>query len=254
MLIDSHCHLAHKLFASQHETIVQRAKRAGVEAMVVPATRASEFAAVLELSSRFSSCFAALGLHPYFEHSPQDIEILQQVIERSKHDPKLLALGEMGLDFKAKSLASQQEFYFLAQLEIAQVFDFPVILHLNHCVERGIVLLKNKRVRGGIVHAFNGSFEQAKQLISLGFALGFGGVLSREHAPKIHDLAVKLPLSSIVLETDSPDMRPSWARDVPNEPKNVARFAEILANLRGESLVQVIEETGKTARRVLNWR
>ena len=146
-----------------------------------------------------------------------------------------VAIGEIGLDlFIEKDNQSFQEEVFLAQLKIAKKFDLPVIMHVRGAIDLVLKNLRRIKVRGGIAHAFNGSFQQAQQLIDLGFKLGFGGAMTYPRAKHIQTLAKELPIEAIVLETDSPDMPPSWlASDTINQPKELSKIAEFFCHLRG---------------------
>ena len=164
----------------------------------------------------------------------------------------MVAVGEIGLDgyVSAPDLAAQRQ-WFAAQLDLAHEFDLPVILHVRHAVDAVIQLLRRARVRGGIAHAFNGSRQQADQLLGMGIKLGFGGTLTFAGSRRIRALAAGLPEDAIVLETDAPDIPPSWARGQRNEPAAVARIAAELAALRGSTVEDVAAMTSRNARAAL---
>jgi len=161
-------------------------------------------------------------------------------------------VGEIGLDFYLPELdPAQQEALFVAQLRLARVRQLPVVLHLRRAQDRVLKYLRQVGVPGGIAHAFNGSRQQAEAFIALGFKLGFGGAMTYSGSQRIRQLAASLPLSALVLETDAPDIRPAWAPDTPNAPANLHRFAQVLAELRGEPLDEVIAATTANARAAL---
>jgi len=157
------------------------------------------------------------------------------------------------LDFYVENFdAAQQQFYFCEQLKLAREFDLPVLLHVRKAVDAVLQNLRRHPVQGGIAHAFNGSRQQADALIKLGFKLGFGGAMTHNRALRIRELAATLPLESIVLETDAPDMPPDFlARGVANTPANLPRIAQTLADLRGISLAEIAAATTHNALRVL---
>lgn len=249
MFIDSHCHLTAPIFAGKTAAVLEAARCVGVSAFVLPAVNFADCVRVLALCERESDCFAALGLHPFFAHSSEDMANFSAFVTEHQHHPKLVALGEMGLD-SSKVLPNALEL-FTWQLDLAEHLHLPVILHARGCVDAVWQQLKTRQVRG-IVHAFNGSLEQAKLWIQKDFLLGFGGVLSFENARKIHTLAKQLPLNAMVLETDAPDMRPRFVdQHLPNEPRYLPQLAMILAKLRGEDLANIAQSTSDNIRRVL---
>jgi TatD DNase family protein len=251
MLIDTHCHLDAAEFNGQQDTIVTAAQSVGVGALVVPAVECANFAAVETLCARHAMCVPAYGIHPMYVDRVQadDLEILRARLAQ----PNVVAVGEIGLDFFMDGHdREKQERYFVAQLKLAREFNLPVLLHIRRAQDTILKYLRRIRVVGGIAHAFNGSRQQAEEFIKLGFKLGFGGAMTYARATQIRALAAGLPLESIVLETDAPDIPPAFlARGIPNEPKYLPRIAETLAALRGMSVADVARVTTENAARVL---
>ncbi|WP_239058112.1 TatD family hydrolase [Crenobacter caeni] len=248
-LIDTHCHLDATEFDGTRDAIVERARSAGVGRIVVPAVSADNFDAVLALRNRYG-CQVALGLHPIYleQHSDAHLTRLDSLLAAERPT----AVGEIGLDFWQPGLDPvRQEALFVAQLKLARRHDLPVLLHVRRAQDRVLKYLRQYPVPGGIAHAFNGSVQQAEAFIALGFCLGFGGAMSFSGSTRIRQLAATLPLTALVLETDAPDMRPEWALGVPNEPANVARYAALLAGLRGVPPEAIAEATSHNAKRVL---
>jgi TatD DNase family protein len=166
-----------------------------------------------------------------------------------------IAVGEIGLDHFVSGIdRTVQERFYVAQLKLARRFGLPVILHVRRAVDAIIKQLRRIEVPGGIAHAFNGSRQQADTLIAMGFRLGFGGAMTYDGSRRIRGLAASLPLESLVLETDAPDMAPAWARGQRNEPANLARFADVLAELRGIGRDELIAATGRNADAVFGSR
>jgi TatD DNase family protein len=241
MLIDSHCHLDASEFNQEQDVIVKLALDHGVEKIIVPAVNRKSFDDVINLRKKFPNCFYALGFHPMYinDMKDDDLDTLQTYL--STYEP--VAVGEIGLDFfVTKDNASLQEEIFVAQLKLASIFDLPVIMHVRQAID---VVLKNLRrcpVKGGIAHAFNGSLQQAHAFIELGFKLGFGGAMTYTRATHIQALAKSLPIESIVLETDAPDIPPSWlGHKGLNSPQELYQIATFFAELRGMNLTSVIE-------------
>ncbi|UCV07610.1 TatD family hydrolase [Dechloromonas denitrificans] len=250
MLIDSHCHLDAAEFDADRDAVYAAALAAGVERMVIPAVAANGFAQVKAAAARYPGCVAAYGIHPLFvtQASESDLAVLRDwVIEE-----KPLALGEIGLDFYvADSDPRRQEFFLVEQLKLAREFNLPVLLHVRRSVDAVLKQLRRIAVPGGIAHAFNGSRQQAETFISLGFKLGFGGAMTYSGSTRIRQLAASLPLESIVLETDAPDMPPAWLNRGRNAPAELPRIAQTLADLRGMPLAQIVAQTSTNARSVL---
>jgi len=262
MLIDTHCHLDASEFDSDRSAVISRCAAAGVKAIVIPAVARANFNSVRELAHSFDGGTYALGIHPIY--APQahadDLVELESHIRGALDDPRFVAVGEIGLDFFIPGLTepwarARQEHFYVAQLELAQRYALPVLLHVRRSQDALLKQLRRHSGVGGIAHAFNGSFQQAEQFIAQGFALGFGGAMTFERALQIRRLAARLPAESLVLETDAPDLAPAW-RAAPgtvarNEPAEVAGIAKELASLRDCSVGRIITDTSLNARRVL---
>jgi TatD DNase family protein len=257
MLIDTHCHLDAHVFNPDRELVAAAAQQMGVNMIVVPAVHRQNFNQVIDLSQQFNNCCFALGIHPLFVETaqPSDLVELKRLLQQQllQPDTKLVAVGEIGLDFfMTQHNRETQEYFFTEQLKIANAFDLPVVMHVRRAVDDVLKQLRRIPVRGGIAHAFNGSTQQAELFIKMGFKLGFGGAMTYLRANHLRDLAKNLPLESIVLETDAPDIPPEWVGTKNrNSPKELLKIAESLSALRGIELTQIIEITGKNALQVL---
>jgi len=249
MFIDTHCHL--DAFEATQADVVHNAQAVGVSRFVVPAVARANFAKVRTLCEQHLSCVPAYGIHPIYvgDARTDDLDVLREYL--SQHQP--VAVGEIGLDFFIGNYdQASQEYFFVEQLKLAREFDLPVLLHLRRAQDVALKYLRQIKVRGGIAHAFNGSRQQADEFIKLGFKLGFGGAMTYARASKLRGLAAALPLESIVLETDAPDIPPEFLqRGVPNEPQYLPRSAQVLADLRGLSLQEVAQLTTQSALSVL---
>ena len=255
MLIDSHCHLDAPEFDADRDDVAQAAKQAGVDMIVIPAVARENFQQVIDLSNQYTHCRFALGIHPMYVDNahPSDLSLLKALVSQYIATNKLVAIGEIGLDFfVTQQNRETQEYFFSEQLKIAQAFDLPVVLHVRKAVDDVLKHLRLHKVRGGIAHAFNGSAQQAQAFIDLGFKLGFGGAMTYTRALKIRELAKTLPLESIVLETDAPDIPPEWVGTKGrNAPAELLKIAQVLADLRGVKVSQIIEKTGENVYTVL---
>lgn len=249
--IDTHCHLDATEFGYTQDALVQEARSAGVPTIVIPSVENANFATVRNICAQHAACAPAFGIHPMYVHraKPEDLDILREYL----HQNKPVAVGEIGLDFFVDDFDQEkQEFYFSAQLKLAREFDLPVLLHIRKAQDTILKHLRQQKVHGGIAHAFNGSPQQAAEFIKLGFKLGFGGAMTYSRATKLRELARTLPLESIVLETDSPDMPPEFLpKGQPNRPSYLPRIAQTLADLRGMPLSEIARITTENALSVL---
>ena len=250
-LVDTHCHLDVADFDVDREAIIQRCHDAGIQQIVVPAIEQFGWSKLLGLCQQHQSLYPALGLHPVFidKHKPEHLDALEALIATSNP----VAVGEIGLDFYLKDLERQRQlFFFESQLTIAKTAGLTVLLHVRKAHDHVLALLKKIRVNGGITHAFNGSEQQAQQYIDLDFKLGFGGTMTYEGSKRIHQLAKTLPLESIVLETDAPDMVVEQHRGERNSPEYLLDSLSALAKLRNMSIDEVAAQTTQNARDVLS--
>lgn len=233
-LIDSHCHFDFEQFDSDRADILSRCQQLGVDKIIVPGVTANTWDRLLQVCQQSSHLFPALGLHPMFmsEHQPQDLHSLAEYLDH--HRP--IAMGEIGLDFYlADHDKSSQITLFEQQLRIASEYDLPVILHVRKAHDQALILLKKYPIKGGVVHAFNGSKQQAQLYIQQGFLLGVGGVISYDRATRLRQLFSELPLSALALETDAPDMPLQGQLTTRNSPEFIPNILAALTTLRPES-------------------
>jgi len=254
--IDSHCHLDAPEFDADREAVLARARAAGVGRLILPAVRARHFEAVRGLAHAHGLAYA-LGLHPLYlgEAEEGDLDRLAEALRAHRDDPRLVAVGEIGLDHFVPGLdRALQERFYLAQLRLAREAGLPVILHVRRSADALLAGLARFAVPGGIAHAFNGSAQQARRLAERGFRLGFGGAMTFERSLQIRALAAELPAEVPVLETDAPDIPPRWlyakagqraagAAQGRNEPAELPRIAQTLAQLRGWSIDETAART-----------
>lgn len=231
-MIDTHCHLDAAEFDADRDAVAARAVAAGVTTIVVPSVERANFGAVSSVCREFPQCRPAYGIHPMYvdRAREEDIDALRETLKREP----AVAIGEIGLDgFVEPRDEKSQSWWYASQLKLAREFDLPVLLHVRRAVDAILKELRRIRLPGGIAHAFNGSRQQADEFIKLGFKLGFGGAMTHPRATKLRELATTLPLASIVLETDAPDIPPEWLGKGRNEPGELPRIAAVLAELRG---------------------
>ena len=268
MWIDTHCHLDALEFEPDCDAVRAQARAAGVGLCVLPAVQRRDWATVQALAARHGDAYA-LGIHPLYvpQAHEDDLQALDDALGACRDDPRLVAVGEIGLDFFVPALCEpamreRQTWFYERQLQLAARHDLPVILHVRRSADALLKGLRQRRVRGGIAHAFNGSLQQAQIFMDLGFALGFGGAMTFERATALRELARTLPPQALVLETDAPDIPPQWlyrtaqarASGQPqgrNTPAELPRIAQTLAELRGMTLSALQSLTAANARRVL---
>lgn len=263
LFIDTHCHLDAPEFAGDSAAVRARATAAGVGMCVIPAVAVSNFRAVRELAHAQGDVYG-LGIHPLCTGDAGDEDLARLDAELTAHrdDERLVAVGEIGLDYFMDGLDDErQQHFFHSQLQLARKHDLPVLIHVRRSVDK---VLKHLRQVGagrpwrGIAHAFNGSEQQAEACIALGLKLGFGGAVTFERALQLRRLAATLSLDSLVLETDAPDIQPHWlyrtreqrAAGAPqgrNEPAELPRIAAVIASLRGIGIEALGEATQRNA-------
>lgn len=250
MLIDTHCHLDAAEFNGDRAAVVSAALQAGVEEIWVPAVEVANFPAVQGCLAAYPQCRAAYGIHPLYVMRAGEADIATLRDHVAQEQP--LAIGEIGLDYFVTGLDRERQGWFYAeQLKLAREFELPVLLHVRRAIDDVLKHLRRIRVRGGIAHAFNGSRQQADEFIKLGFKLGFGGALTYEGSSRIRALATSLPVESIVLETDAPDIPPAWLDRGRNTPVELPRIAAELARLRGMAVEELAAITSANARSLL---
>ena len=273
--IDTHCHLDAPEFAHDMAQVGARAAALGVGHCVLPAVELANFETVRALAHAGGDSYA-LGIHPLYVSRAQDSDLaaLDAALLRHRNDPRLVAVGEIGLDYFVPELCQsplreRQEFFYVEQLKLACKHGLPVILHVRRSVDPLLKGLRAVSAQGpgpragstpwrGIAHAFNGSTQQAGMFTQLGLKLGFGGALTYERARQLRRLATELPLDAIVLETDAPDIPPRWLyRNAAqrtagepqgrNEPGELPRIGSELATLRGMSPADLATITTRNA-------
>jgi TatD DNase family protein len=249
-LIDTHCHLDVPDFDPDREAVIRRARAAGVVGMVVPAIHRAGWPGLVSLCESAPDLYPALGLHPVYlvDHGDDDLLTLERLVA----DSTPIAIGEIGLDYWVRELdRERQQAIFESQLRIARSANLPVLLHVRKAHEQVLATLKRIQVRGGIAHAFSGGVEEARRYRDLGFTLGFGGMITFERSTKLRSLAAALPIDSIVLETDAPDLTVAAHQGGRNSPEYLPDVLAALAQVRGEDPAWLAEHTTANARAVL---
>ena len=269
--IDTHTHLDADEFMANVPVIRAQAAIKNVKLCVIPAVSVGNYERVRSLAHELGDSYA-LGIHPLYVKSAQDDDLarLDEALRLHRDDPRLVAVGEIGLDYFLPELSTspqqeRQAYFYRTQLVLARKHGLPVILHVRRSADQLLKHLRAVASTGGwsgIAHAFNGSPQQAMAFVTLGFKLGFGGALTFERALQLRRLAAQLPLDALVMETDSPDIPPHWLYKTAaeralgqaqgrNEPGELPRIAQQVAQLRGISLADLALATTANALQAL---
>ena len=256
-LIDTHTHLDFDDFDADRQAVLHRCQQLGIERLVVLGVYQRNLQRVWDLALNEPSVYAALGLHPVYldEHRPEHLQALRDRLADTAGHPKLCAVGEIGLDYYVESLdRERQKAVFDSQLQMAADFNLPALLHVRRSHADTLAALKRfKLKRGGIVHAFAGSREEAKEYIKLGFKLGLGGAATWPQALRMHRVIAALPLNAVVLETDSPDMAPAMYPGQRNSPEHLPSICQALAKLMHISSETLASASTENACSVFGW-
>ncbi len=251
-LIDTHCHIDTHHFSHGFQEVLAGARKAGVIAQVLPGVCQPWWNNLLNLCAAETDLFAAIGLHPMYMNMHHPDHLDQLMAHCKKH--RLVALGEIGLDYFVKDVDPQRQQELLEkQLKIADEFNLPVLLHVRKAHDQVLATMRRKKFScGGIVHAFSGSLQQAEHYIKLGFKISFGGTITYSRSTKIRRISKALPLNAIVLETDAPDIPPAQHHGKRNLPEYLPLILESLAELRPEPMEELAARTTENAITVLN--
>ena len=257
-LIDTHTHLDFDDFDKDRSDVLAHCQQLGVERLVVLGVYQRNLQRVWELALSEPPVYAALGLHPIYidEHLPAHLDQLRERLSDLAGHPKLCAIGEIGLDYYVEGLdRSRQQQVFDAQLQMAADFNLPALIHVRRSHADVIAALKRfKLKRAGIIHAFAGSREEAREYIKLGFKLGLGGAATWPQALRMHRVLAELPLDSVVLETDSPDMAPAMYPHQRNSPEHLPAICAALAALMSIEPHALAQASTHNANQVFDWR
>lgn len=243
-LIDTHCHFNLPPFYADLKNSIEKLQKNNVDKLIIPATGADEFDSIIELSHQAPQIYTALGLHPLFKHKKSDLDVLTSVLSHrnKKANQKIVAVGEIGLDFYPQNQSqlgsffpqerSSQIQFFKDQCAIAKSHDLPIILHERKAHQEIIKIIKQHPKLSGVIHAFSGSYEQAMDYIRLGFFIGIGGLITYPRAQKTRKTIAQLPIEFLLLETDAPYMPLNGFQGEPNRPERINLILQTLAELR----------------------
>lgn len=248
MLFDTHVHLNAWQFKEDREETIQRAFDAGVEYMVVVGFDHETIPLAIEIAEQNENIYAAAGWHPVDAIDMTEKE-LNWIEELSKH-PKVVALGEMGLDYHwDKSPKDVQKEVFRKQIRLAKKLDMPIIIHNREATEDIIKILQEEDAQtvGGIMHCYNDAVQYVQTCLDMNFYISLGGPVTFKNATLPKEVAKEVPLDRLLIETDAPYLAPHPNRGKRNEPAYVKLVAEKIAELRGASLEEIAEQTTENA-------
>ena len=248
MLFDTHAHMDDRAFDADREALLQALPQQGIAYLMNPGCSLASSRNADRLSKEFDYIYAAVGSHPDAADEVNE-EVLEEYRVLCKQNPKIRAIGEIGLDYHYEDIPRElQQKAFRAQMELAAELDLPAIVHERDAHADGMQIVSEFPGVTGVFHCYSGSAEMAKWLIDRGWYIGFTGVLTFKNARKAIEVAVSIPLDRLVLETDCPYMAPEPFRGKRNDPGKLYRMAEKLAQLRGmtvEEIHHITTENGK---------
>ena len=255
--IDTHTHLDFPDFDHDRDAVLAACEHAGVRRILMMGVEAQHWDRVWHLTCSHPALYAAFGLHPLFlqQHQPEHLAQLRTRLEQHADDPRCCAVGEFGLDYFIPDTDRElQQHFFEKQLQIAADVNQPVLLHVRRAHAQVIATLKRYKLsRAGIIHAFSGSLEEAREYHRMGFKLGLGGAATWPQAKRMHRVIAQLPADSMVLETDSPDLAPAFLPHQRNSPQNLPQIANMLAELRGETTEQFVQQCLYNTCELFHW-
>jgi len=254
MLVDSHCHLDFPDLAADLDSVVSRARAAGIGRMVTISTRVRRLPELLSITDLYGDVFCSVGTHPHHAHEELDLTAAD-LVAKSAH-PKIVAIGEAGLDyFYDKSPRPAQEQGFRTHIAAARETGLPLVIHSRDADDDMARILEEEMGKGAfpaVLHCFTGSADLAKRAIALGLYISFTGILTFKASQPLRDIAASLPADRILVETDAPYLAPGKHRGKRNEPAYVVETAKVLAETRGVSLGQIADLTTENFFRLFN--
>jgi TatD DNase family protein len=251
IFVDSHCHIDSEAFDADRDEVMERAREAGVKMMLVvgtgDATDFENFSRVVRLAERNKNVFASVGVHPH-DAKTFDAESERRLIELAKSSEKVIAWGEVGLDFYYDhSPPELQKEVFKKQIQIANELDLPIIIHSRDADVETVEILTeqcgSENFRGGIMHCFGGTAEMAAKLMNIGFLISFAGNVTFKKADNLREAARVVPLDKLLIETDAPYLAPIPFRGKRNEPMFVVETAKFLADFYEVEIEELAKQT-----------
>lgn len=260
---DTHCHLDFNHFDRDRDAVLQRARQVGIDRILVPGVDLQSSQAAVDLAESNTMVYAAVGVHPNSTSGWREQDLVS--LERLAAHPKVVAIGEIGLDYyRHRSPEAHQKRAFSAQLALASQLDLPVLVHTrnknpsDHACISDVISILSEPERGqcfrGVIHSYSGDCVEAQTLMNLGFYIGITGPVTFKNATLLHQIVAEVPLEQLLIETDSPFLTPHPHRGQRNEPAYVQLVAEKISDLRSLPLAEVARQTSENAEELLGWR
>ena len=250
MLFDTHAHMDDRAFREDRDALLKGLNEKGVGLVMNPGCSLESSKNAVALAEKYDFVYAAVGSHPDAADEVNE-EVLEEYRKLCKLSPKVKAIGEIGIDYHYEDIPRELQLKaFRMQMELARELDMPVIVHEREAHEDGMAVVKEFPRVKGVFHCYSGSAEMARQLVDLGWYIGFTGVLTFKNARRAVETAASIPLERIVLETDCPYMAPEPFRGKRNDPGYIFRMAEKLAEIRGLSVEEVQRITTENGKRL----
>ena len=250
MLFDTHAHLNDRAFDNDREDLLRDLPQQGISLLMNAGCDLQSSRECAAMAEKYPYIYAAVGSHPDAADEVCDT-VLEEYRKLCKQNDKIKAIGEIGLDYHYEDIPRElQKKAFIAQMELAQELDLPVIVHEREAHQDGMDIVRQFPKVTGVFHCYSGSAEMAKQLVDMGWYIGFTGVLTFKNARRAVETAESIPIERIVLETDCPYMAPTPFRGKRNDPGYLYRMAEQLAQIRGRSVEEIHEITVENGKRL----
>lgn len=248
MFIDTHCHVVSEYY-DDIDVVIKNAIDNGVLKIIINGYNMQSNREVLELVKKYDIVYGALGIQPeeLYDYNDDSLKFIEEHI----NDEKIIAVGEIGLDYHYDTDKDLQKELFKRQLKIAYKYNKPVIIHSRDCIQETYNILKESKVKG-TMHCYSGSKEMALEFIKIGFLIGIGGVSTFKNAKNIVDVIKYIPLEYIILETDSPYLTPEPYRGKRNEPMYIPIVAKRVADIKGLDIKEIERTTTDNARRLFD--
>ena len=252
MLFDTHAHMDDRAFDADRAELLTDLPNRGIQLLMNPGCSLASSRNAVTLAREYDYIYAAVGSHPDVADEVNE-EVLEEYRKLCKLNPKVKAIGEIGLDYHYEDIPRQLQLQaFRAQMALAEELDLPVIVHERDAHEDGMKVVDEFPTVKGVFHCYSGSAEMAKELVKRGWYIGFTGVLTFKNARKALEVAASIPMDRIVLETDCPYMAPEPFRGKRNDPGKLYRMAEKLAELRGMTVEEIHRITPENGKRLYN--
>lgn len=251
MIIDSHCHIDFETFDEDREQVLTRARELGIQKIIVPGISVATWPRVKSVCQLHPELYPAYGLHPYYidQHSDADLVVLDNWLNHEN----AIAVGECGLDYYLKHLDQTKQLHlFENQLRLAEKYSLPLVIHSRKATEQVIQCLKKRPELTGMIHSYSGSYEQALQLIDMGFYLSFGGPVTYPKASRLRQLVSQLPMEALLVETDAPDQPDLKHHGLRNEPAYISNVIEQISQLKDIPIEQVMNITTDNAKQLFS--